>query len=69
MVPITGSPSYFSGIDFDAQSSTIFFSDIAKDIIYKQKIDGTGEWGYMYVDVFDFPLILAITHSVCFKKT
>ncbi|XP_015843100.1 low-density lipoprotein receptor-related protein 2 [Peromyscus maniculatus bairdii] len=42
MVPITGSPSSFIGIDFDAQSSTIFFSDTAKDIIYKQKIDGTG---------------------------
>ncbi|XP_052581109.1 low-density lipoprotein receptor-related protein 2 isoform X1 [Peromyscus californicus insignis] len=42
MVPITGSASSFIGIDFDAQSSTIFFSDTAKDIIYKQKIDGTG---------------------------
>ncbi|KAM7316467.1 hypothetical protein ACRRTK_024198 [Alexandromys fortis] len=43
MVPITGSPSFFVGIDFDAQYNTIFFSDLAKDIIYKQKIDGTGK--------------------------
>lgn len=49
MVPITGSPSFFVGIDFDAQHNTIFYSDLAKDIIYKQKIDGTGEEGCMCV--------------------
>lgn len=43
MVPVTGSPSFFVGIDFDAQHSTVFYSDLSKDIIYKQKIDGTGE--------------------------
>ncbi|XP_014344907.1 low-density lipoprotein receptor-related protein 2a [Latimeria chalumnae] len=42
ILPITGSPSYFVGIDFYAQEQTIFFSDTARDIIYKQRIDGTG---------------------------
>ncbi|XP_027721928.1 low-density lipoprotein receptor-related protein 2 isoform X3 [Vombatus ursinus] len=42
IIPVTGSPSYFVGIDFYAQEDTIFFSDTTKDIIYKQKIDGTG---------------------------
>ncbi|XP_021582708.2 low-density lipoprotein receptor-related protein 2 isoform X1 [Ictidomys tridecemlineatus] len=42
MVPVTGNPSFFLGIDFDAQENTIFFSDTSKDMIYKQKIDGTG---------------------------
>lgn len=43
MVPVTGNPSFFVGIDFDAQENTIFFSDTSIDMIYKQKIDGTGE--------------------------
>lgn len=62
MVPITGSPSFFVGIDFDAQYNTIFFSDLAKDIIYKQKIDGTGEEG---ICVFDLFSPNATIHSVC----
>ncbi|KAL8183430.1 UNVERIFIED_CONTAM: Low-density lipoprotein receptor- protein 2 [Gekko kuhli] len=41
IIPVTGSPSYFIGIDFYAQEDIIFFSDTAKDIIYKQKTDGT----------------------------
>ncbi|KAG8559732.1 hypothetical protein GDO81_017431 [Engystomops pustulosus] len=43
ILPITGAPSYFVGIDFDAQESSIFYSDTIKDMIYKQKIDGTGK--------------------------
>ncbi|XP_069081387.1 low-density lipoprotein receptor-related protein 2 [Pleurodeles waltl] len=42
ILPLTGIPSNFIGIDFDAQENTIFFSDTARDIIYKQKTDGTG---------------------------
>ncbi|XP_067405392.1 low-density lipoprotein receptor-related protein 2 isoform X6 [Emydura macquarii macquarii] len=42
IIPVTGSPSYFVGIDFCAQDETIFFSDTTKDIIYKQKTDGSG---------------------------
>ncbi|XP_066544684.1 low-density lipoprotein receptor-related protein 2a isoform X1 [Amia ocellicauda] len=42
ILPVTGSPSYFVGVDFSAADETIFFSDTAKDIIYKQKVDGTG---------------------------
>ncbi|XP_073701234.1 low-density lipoprotein receptor-related protein 2a [Garra rufa] len=42
ILPITGSPSYFVGVDFSAADNSIFFSDTMKDIIYKQKVDGTG---------------------------
>uniref|UniRef100_A0A8C4XVC9 Low-density lipoprotein receptor-related protein 2 n=1 Tax=Falco tinnunculus TaxID=100819 RepID=A0A8C4XVC9_FALTI len=42
IIPVTGSPSYFVGIDFCAQDDTIFFSDTSKDMIYKQKTDGSG---------------------------
>ncbi|KAJ7345670.1 hypothetical protein JRQ81_001620, partial [Phrynocephalus forsythii] len=41
IIPVTGSPSYFVGIDFYAEEDTIFYSDTVKDIIYKQKTDGT----------------------------
>lgn len=66
MVPITGSPSSFIGIDFDAQSSTIFFSDTAKDIIYKQKIDGTGEEACVCVCVDIFDLFFTSTTNYSF---
>eukprot|EP00076_Gallus_gallus_P042851 XP_025008389.1 low-density lipoprotein receptor-related protein 2 isoform X8 [Gallus gallus] len=42
IIPVTGSPSYFVGIDFWAQDDTIFFSDTSRDMIYKQKTDGSG---------------------------
>uniref|UniRef100_A0A3Q4H6C5 Low-density lipoprotein receptor-related protein 2 n=1 Tax=Neolamprologus brichardi TaxID=32507 RepID=A0A3Q4H6C5_NEOBR len=42
ILPVTGSPSYFVGVDFSAEDDAIFFSDTTKDIIYKQKVDGTG---------------------------
>lgn len=42
ILPVTGPPSFFVGVDFSAQDDSIFFSDTAKDIIYKQKVDGTG---------------------------
>ncbi|XP_058889689.1 low-density lipoprotein receptor-related protein 2-like isoform X2 [Acipenser ruthenus] len=42
ILPVTGSPSYFIGVDFSAEDETIFFSDTVKDIIYRQKVDGTG---------------------------
>ncbi|RXM28137.1 Low-density lipoprotein receptor-related protein 2 [Acipenser ruthenus] len=42
ILPVTGSPSYFVGVDFSAEDQTIFFSDTVKDIIYRQKVDGTG---------------------------
>ncbi|KAI1884877.1 hypothetical protein AGOR_G00214390 [Albula goreensis] len=42
ILPVTDPPSYFVGVDFSAEENTIFFSDTAKDIIYRQKLDGTG---------------------------
>ncbi|XP_072435638.1 low-density lipoprotein receptor-related protein 2a isoform X2 [Chiloscyllium punctatum] len=41
ILPVTASPSYFVGLDFDAAEQSIFFSDTRTDLIYKQKIDGT----------------------------
>lgn len=46
ILPVTGGASVFVGIDFDAQEKAIFFSDTTKDMICKQKIDGTGEKGF-----------------------
>lgn len=45
ILPVTGSSSVFLGIDFDAYEKAIFFSDTKKNIIYRQKLDGTGENG------------------------
>ncbi|KAG2459292.1 LRP2 protein, partial [Polypterus senegalus] len=42
VLPITHSPSYFVGVDYSAEDETIFFSDTTRDVIYKQKLDGTG---------------------------
>ncbi|XP_043344111.1 low-density lipoprotein receptor-related protein 2 isoform X2 [Cervus canadensis] len=42
ILPVTGSSSVFLGIDFDAREKAIFFSDTKKNIIYRQKLDGTG---------------------------
>lgn len=57
ILPITGSPSYFVGVDFSAEDDAIFFSDTAKDIIYKQKVDGTGEYflGFSSSVVEEYP--------------
>ena len=43
ILPITGPPSYFVGVDFSSADDAIFFSDTSRDIIYKQNVDGTGE--------------------------
>lgn len=43
ILPVTGSPSNFIGVDFSAEDDIIFFSDTAKDMIFKQKVDGTGK--------------------------
>ncbi|XP_043931281.1 low-density lipoprotein receptor-related protein 2 [Protopterus annectens] len=42
ILPVTGSPSFYVGIDFHAETQTIFYSDIDRDMIFKQKLDGTG---------------------------
>ncbi|CAL8343601.1 unnamed protein product, partial [Boreogadus saida] len=42
ILPITGPPSYFVGVDYSSADDAIFFSDTSKDIIYKQNVDGTG---------------------------
>lgn len=48
ILPVTGTPSFFVGVDFSAEDNSIFFSDTAKDIIFKQKIDGTGKTAVYY---------------------
>lgn len=56
ILPVTGSPSYFVGVDFSAEDDVIFFSDTAKDIIYKQKVDGTGEHYVYYLITIDITI-------------
>lgn len=53
ILPVTGTPSFFVGVDFSAEENSIFFSDTAKDIIFKQKVDGTGKTSeyYLRIDV------------------
>ena len=58
IVPVTGNPSFFVGIDFDAQEKTLFFSDTSVDMIYKQKIDGTGEKG-----LYNFLCVLLVLNN------
>lgn len=66
IVPVTGNPSFFVGIDFDAQENTIFFSDTSVDMIYKQKVDGTGERGFEIIFFCMFCLFLIIILIICF---
>uniref|UniRef100_A0A4W3HU78 Low-density lipoprotein receptor-related protein 2 n=1 Tax=Callorhinchus milii TaxID=7868 RepID=A0A4W3HU78_CALMI len=42
ILPITASPSFFVGLDFDAVQRAVFFSDLRQNLIYKQNINGTG---------------------------
>ena len=60
ILPVTGSSSIFLGIDFDAHEKAIFFSDTKKNIIYRQKLDGTGENGFK---VFFFFLVLSVFNN------
>lgn len=60
ILPVTGSSSIFLGIDFDAREKAIFFSDTKKNIIYRQKLDGTGENGFK---VFFFFLVLSVFNN------
>lgn len=64
MVPVTGNPSFFIGIDFDAQEKTLFFSDTSIDMIYKQKIDGTGENFAFNNKANKYNLLSKILHSL-----
>ncbi|XP_051792178.1 low-density lipoprotein receptor-related protein 2 [Erpetoichthys calabaricus] len=42
MLPISATSSYFTGLDYDVQQETLYFSDIYNSRLYKAKIDGTG---------------------------
>lgn len=65
ILPVTGTPSYFVGVDFSAEDDAIFFSDTAKDIIYKQKVDGTGESILHLFDwIDDSILYIRIKHRI-----
>lgn len=63
ILPVTGSPSYFVGVDFSAEDDAIFFSDTTKDIIYKQKVDGTGEHLFSV-----FPVLTALDYFFARRK-
>lgn len=61
ILPVSGSSSVFLGIDFDAREKAIFFSDTKKNIIYRQKLDGTGKNG-LKVGFF-FSLVLSVFNN------
>lgn len=66
ILPVTGSSSIFLGIDFDAREKAIFFSDTKKNIIYRQKLDGTGENGFkVFFFSFLFCLFSIIILIIC----
>lgn len=64
ILPVTGTPSFYVGVDFSAEDNSIFFSDTAKDIIFKQKVDGTGKkmplCGKIVIEYISFFIILLI---------
>ncbi|RWS16465.1 low-density lipoprotein receptor-related protein 2-like protein [Dinothrombium tinctorium] len=43
IIPIVSRSARFVGLDFDAKSNYIFYSDVILDVIYKIKTDGTGK--------------------------
>ena len=43
MVPVVSRSARFVGLDFNARSNYIFYSDVILDVIYKVKVDGTGK--------------------------
>lgn len=61
ILPVAGSSSVFLGIDFDAREKAIFFSDTKKNIIYRQKLDGTGKNGFK---VFFFSLLFCLFSKI-----
>lgn len=67
ILPVTGSPSYFIGVDFSAEDDVIFFSDTAKDMIFKQKVDGTGKQHYLrFLITVNIDLVKLYKPLVCF---
>ncbi|KAF7489353.1 hypothetical protein SSS_07649 [Sarcoptes scabiei] len=42
IVPVVSRSARFVGLDFDARTNHIFYSDVILDVIYKIKVDGTG---------------------------
>ncbi|XP_015909717.1 low-density lipoprotein receptor-related protein 2 isoform X1 [Parasteatoda tepidariorum] len=43
MIPIVSKSARFVGLDFDAQQGFIYYSDVILDVIYRIKVDGTGQ--------------------------
>ena len=42
MVPVLGVDSTFVAVDYDADESYVYYSDVRKDTIMRVKTDGTG---------------------------
>ncbi|MBN3296498.1 LRP2 protein, partial [Amia calva] len=42
ILPLTASPSFFSGVEFNAKEETIYFNDRNQRLIYKANSSGTG---------------------------
>ena len=43
IVPVVSRSARFVGLDFNARTNHIFYSDVILDVIYKIKVDGTGK--------------------------
>ncbi|KAG1701225.1 Low-density lipoprotein receptor-related protein 2 [Nymphon striatum] len=43
IVPIIGKHARFVGLDYNARSEYIYYSDVVQDVIYRVKTDGTGK--------------------------
>ena len=42
--PVTGANTNFVGLDYDASAGYFYYSEVRKDIIWRRRIDGSGQW-------------------------
>uniref|UniRef100_W5N103 Low-density lipoprotein receptor-related protein 2 n=1 Tax=Lepisosteus oculatus TaxID=7918 RepID=W5N103_LEPOC len=42
ILPLTASPSFFTGVDYDGKEETIYFADRMRGVVYQAGVNGTG---------------------------
>lgn len=42
MLPVVSRRARFVGLDFDAKSQQVYYSDVLQDVIYRTHLNGTG---------------------------
>ena len=45
--PITGKNTNFVALDYDASENYLYYSEVRRDIIWRAKLDGSGNWSFM----------------------